>query len=160
MQIIYANPSEWLIDAVMVTEALLWSEGVVNLTKAAASRPRPYVYHDDRKSSEFKKDASRSFFSGHSTFAFTGAVIASTLINAKIDSDRLKRWIWISELSAAAPTAALRVASGKHFPSDVIVGAAVGGFTGWIIPRIHRRSDDSRLSIRIFPDLGLSWRLN
>ncbi len=32
----------------------------------------------------------------------------------------------------------LRVWSGNHYPSDVIAGAAVGSFIGWLVPRMHK----------------------
>jgi len=31
----------------------------------------------------------------------------------------------------------LRVAGGKHFPTDVIGGAVLGSAIGWLVARIH-----------------------
>jgi membrane-associated phospholipid phosphatase len=33
----------------------------------------------------------------------------------------------------------LRVAAGKHYLSDVAVGAAAGSFFGWVFPYMHRQ---------------------
>ena len=37
-------------------------------------------------------------------------------------------------------TAALRVAAGQHFPTDVIVGSLIGAGTGVTVPLLHRGS--------------------
>ena len=38
----------------------------------------------------------------------------------------------------ATAVSALRVASGKHWPTDVVAGAAVGSAIGWVVPFLHR----------------------
>jgi len=41
-------------------------------------------------------------------------------------------------LYAGAPgVTALRVAAGKHFPTDVLASAALGSGIGWVVPTIH-----------------------
>jgi membrane-associated phospholipid phosphatase len=40
-----------------------------------------------------------------------------------------------------------RVASGRHFYSDVLVGAAAGTAIGTLIPYIHERNKRSKISI-------------
>jgi membrane-associated phospholipid phosphatase len=47
--------------------------------------------------------------------------------------------IWVFGLATATTTAITRVTSGRHFPTDVLVGAAVGSLTGWLIPRLHKK---------------------
>jgi hypothetical protein len=48
-------------------------------------------------------------------------------------------------LSGSLP---LRVQAGKHFPTDVLVGAAVGSAIGYFIPYFHRqKSNNHQLSI-------------
>ena len=39
--------------------------------------------------------------------------------------------------AGAVGVAALRVAAGKHFPTDVVAGAALGSAVGWLVPTIH-----------------------
>ena len=40
-----------------------------------------------------------------------------------------------------------RVAAGRHFPSDVIVGAIVGSAIGHLVPRSHRLGGDTNIHI-------------
>ena len=48
------------------------------------------------------------------------------------------RWIVAGTyLALASATAALRVAAGEHFPTDVIVGAAAGSAVGAAVPLLH-----------------------
>ena len=37
----------------------------------------------------------------------------------------------------AATTGALRVAAHKHFPTDVLAGAALGSAIGWFVPQLY-----------------------
>ncbi|MDR0411846.1 MAG: phosphatase PAP2 family protein [Treponema sp.] len=39
----------------------------------------------------------------------------------------------------AAEIASMRIVSGSHFLTDVLTGAAIGSFHGWIIPFLHKR---------------------
>ena len=46
--------------------------------------------------------------------------------------------LWASSLSVASLTAYARVKAGMHYPSDVLVGAAVGTAIGLAVPWLHR----------------------
>ena len=48
-----------------------------------------------------------------------------------------KTAVWGSSLLMASITASLRVISGMHFLSDVLIGAAVGSLIGYLVPLIH-----------------------
>jgi len=45
-------------------------------------------------------------------------------------------------LAAASATGYLRVRAGKHYWSDVVVGALVGGAVGLLVPLLHDVGDD------------------
>jgi membrane-associated phospholipid phosphatase len=54
------------------------------------------------------------------------------------------RWVapvWVIGMTLASTTAIARVAAGKHFWTDILVGAAVGSATGVAIPALHRRRE-------------------
>lgn len=111
------------------------------VTKYAVGRPRPYVYSDDPRLKAYAehqgKDSHLSFFSGHSSTTFAASVAGSYLF-AQASSDRPARaGVWGFELALAAATARLRTRAGKHFYSDVIVGAIVGAGVGYLVPRLH-----------------------
>ena len=64
--------------------------------------------------------------------------------------------------TAAAGVGYMRYESGRHFPTDIIVGAAVGSALGWGIPALHRVAD-GRFAVAPFVDgrsVGLALRLD
>ena len=66
------------------------------------------------------------------------AVFTSTVYGDYFPTSDYKTYVWIASLGIAASCAVLRVTSGSHFPTDVIVGAVVGSSVGYLIPYIHR----------------------
>ncbi len=93
--------------------------GVTVLVQEAIGRDRP-VFYTDAASGMNPADVRPSFPSGHSAIAF--ALATSYLLSR----DAPSRTARIGAIAAATAVAVLRVASAKHFPSDVVGGAAVG----------------------------------
>jgi membrane-associated phospholipid phosphatase len=48
-----------------------------------------------------------------------------------------RAWNAVVLYGAATGVGALRVAAGKHFPTDIIVGAVLGSAIGWLVPTLH-----------------------
>ena len=48
-------------------------------------------------------------------------------------------WPWALALIGGGAVAVGRVAAGRHFPSDVVVGALLGSTTGSLLPLAHAR---------------------
>jgi len=122
-------------------EALAISVFINAVTKYAVGRPRPYVYSDDPRLRAYAesegKDSHLSFFSAHASNTFAASVAGSYLF-AQASTDKAARaGVWGFELAVAAATARLRTRAGKHFYSDVIVGAIVGAGIGYLTPRLH-----------------------
>ncbi len=155
---------------VLYGESMLYSFGVKYLFKAFISRKRPYVYREDTSSELLSdQDAINSFPSGHTTMAFTSAVFTSYVFCLSNPESKFKIPFWISTLSLAGLTGALRISSGSHFLSDVIAGAAIGSFFGFLIPYLHlNRSNDKTmrgtnngLNITLLPEgFGISVNLS
>ena len=74
---------------------------------------------------------SRSYFQLATFSFFTAKVFSDTNPNSK-----LRPWVWSSAALLPAVTGYLRVKGGKHFPTDVIVGYAVGAAIGILVPGI------------------------
>ena len=53
-------------------------------------------------------------------------------------------------LTAETGAAALRVAAGKHYPSDVVAGAAVGSLVAWGFVYMHLK-DNTLWGMRAVP---------
>lgn len=127
-----------LLNASFVyTEALTANLFFNFATKLSARRPRPYTHNVAAKDDPDPDDRNVSFYSGHSSTAFTAAV-AGSLLFAESAPDRASRHVvWGLELALAGATANLRVRAGKHYYSDVVVGALVGTGIGTLVPVLH-----------------------
>jgi membrane-associated phospholipid phosphatase len=70
--------------------------------------------------------------------------------------------VWCATIGLASSSAILRVTSGAHFPTDVIVGAIVGSGIGYFIPYIHRTRNDNLSVHPLFSPagtgIGLAYR--
>ena len=63
-------------------------------------------------------------------------------------------WLWAGSLTAATAAASLRVAAGKHFPSDVLAGAAMGSLIGLGFAQLHRPDGLGLWGTQLWPTLG------
>jgi membrane-associated phospholipid phosphatase len=116
--------------AVAAVEAGLWAEGATELLKAAVGRARPVLYTDGAAAVAADKESMRSFPSGHTALAFSLAT-SYWLARRDLTGDPGAAG-WLG-LVAAAGVGVMRVASGKHFPSDVLAGAVIGSASGLIV---------------------------
>ena len=55
--------------------------------------------------------------------------------------------VWIATESIATTIGVVRVASGSHFPSDVLVGAAAGVGFGLLVPWLHERPEQTTVQV-------------
>jgi len=130
---------DWQTYLLMYAETLALNGGAGQLVKAVTGRTRPYAYNPDVPV-ELKMSpiARESFYSSHTSFAFSSAVfLAATLVDYGADADLAPYAVGLAALGATA-VGVLRYASGKHFPTDVLVGALAGSLIGWAIPALHR----------------------
>ena len=138
------NIQIFLSDVVLFLEAESIIIGVTRCAKGLSERPRPYTYNSNLPLGTRQRKASfESFWSGHASLAFTTAVFAGYVYQNHHPRSRFIIPVWITGISCATATSILRVSSGNHFPSDVIVGAAAGSFIGWVIPWIHKEKSHS-----------------
>ena len=141
----YRNQDEKAIevwrDLVLYGEVVAYASAFSIYAKTFLIHPRPLVFTENSPMSERTNGDSRSsFVSEHTTGAFAAAVFTGYTFGLRHPGSTWVPWIWTSALGAAATVGVLRVASGKHFPSDVLAGAALGAFIGYAVPRMHRGS--------------------
>ena len=123
----------------MYLETALVNYGITNLVKVLTKRTRPYAYNTGLDNElKLTKNTRRSFFSGH-----TSHVAASTFFTAKVLTDMNPEgsnntMYWITAATIPAITGYLRVKGGKHFPTDVLIGYAVGAIVGILVPELHK----------------------
>jgi membrane-associated phospholipid phosphatase len=164
--ILKGRPGEGATLAVMLGELYTFLLGTSYTTKALVGRKRPYAFNP-RMTLEEKyliassegRDVYFSFFSGHATSAFAAATFTSTVFTDLFGPSKWSYLVWGSTLTLAGMTAYSRVKAGEHYPSDVIVGAAVGSAIGYLVPRMHRVGAGGRVSVVAGPtQLGLRVR--
>ncbi len=152
-------PRWFWTDTVILLEAVFFAGALTNMAKWAFNRYRPYMYvptaspeeyagilqGEDDSRAEFEdafedRDAALSFWSGHSALVFSAMTTSATLMTYKHLGDHPAPLIamWAGTIAYGLTVAVLRVRSGKHFPSDVIVGGLVGATCGLVIPALHR----------------------
>jgi membrane-associated phospholipid phosphatase len=125
-------------DLVVAEAALVTSAAQVSLSFAVA-RPRPRVYSESAPlDSRTDANAQRSFFSGH--VANTMATSVAALRTLQRLHQPVLGWITFGVgVAGTGLVGASRVLSGAHFPSDVLIGAALGAGVGLAIPALHDR---------------------
>lgn len=126
-----------LVDLVVVLESALATSAVQVPVAYAVGRPRPRDYGTAAPIGErTNANAARSFFSGHvaNTLAMT---LATTRALRRTGHGRLAWAALAFGVTASAFIGVSRVAAGSHFPSDVLVGYAVGTAFGIAIPALH-----------------------
>lgn len=131
----------WGKEAVVLFEVLSVNLAVTNLVKLAVRRPRPYSYDADSPVGDPTLDEARlSFFSGHTSTAFALASAYAYLFQLRHPRSRWVAPVWVLGMSLASVTAVARVEAGKHFWTDVIVGAVAGTSVGLLVPALHRNT--------------------
>lgn len=130
----------WLTDAVVITEAVVWSGAVQDIVRRAVRRPRPYMYTPGlNPGAREGPEADFSFFSGHTSNTFAMATATAYTYSLRHPHSKYKWLVWTLAMAGATTEPVLRTLSGEHFPTDCIVGALVGSSFGVLIPALHRR---------------------
>ncbi len=127
-------------------------------------RFRPDVYRTDL-TMDYRTNGNyrNSFFGGH-----IAVIATSTFFVSKVYADYHPHspWKWVFYGASAASTAAMgymRLQAGKHFLSDVLLGAAVGIGSGILVPQVHKNLDNPRawsLSPTYYQGPGLAFSYN
>jgi membrane-associated phospholipid phosphatase len=128
------------------TEAVVLATGVTGLLKGVLGRSRPYVSADTNpRDFKFGKGFSgedrASFPSGHTTVAFAAASSVTS------EAQRIwpgHTWIVAPVMYGGATLVGLsRMYHNKHWASDVVLGAAVGTFSGIKVVRYSHAHPDN-----------------
>jgi len=116
---------------------LFATKGITDLTKGIVARPRPLPCLEPelaglRKNIDHAYDHN-SFFSGHASSAFFAMTFLNKRIRAIMRNEmtpgKYNKYSWVSPATAfswATFVGWTRIHAYKHFPTDIIVGAAAG----------------------------------
>jgi membrane-associated phospholipid phosphatase len=141
----------------MYAESIGLAYSLSGFIQSLVVRYRPYAYSSPPPSDIGSTDINSSFPSRHSTLAFTTAVFAATVFDELHPDSPYRPWLWAGGLGVATAIAGIRVASGDHFVSDVVAGAALGALIGYAVPKLHevnlsrRGPDGSGTSLDLSP---------
>jgi membrane-associated phospholipid phosphatase len=120
-------------DLLLVGEAVAISGVLTQAAKYATARQRPYAYFGTGYNG---RDGHASFWSGHTSFAFSAAAAGGTV--ARLRGYAGWPWVYGVGFTAAAATGYLRVAADKHWLTDVLAAAVSGTAVGLAVPLLHR----------------------
>jgi membrane-associated phospholipid phosphatase len=138
----------WLAYCIMYTEAFLLTFGTKDLLKNTIIRYRPYMYEEGVPEGQ-ESDYYNSFPSGSTSLAFLSATFLSTTFMQEYPGSKYKLPVIIGSYSLATAVSAMRITSGAHFITDVLAGAAIGSFYGWIIPFLHKNNSNNNVTMNV-----------
>ncbi|GAB4302815.1 MAG: hypothetical protein Kow0090_18450 [Myxococcota bacterium] len=121
----YRAHSEIILEATVLTGL------ITQAAKFSLPRERPYAHYSTL--AKIGGDDNLSFFSGHTSISFAIAT-SSSYILSKAHPENAP-YYWSASLALALLTGYLRIASDRHYASDVLVGAAVGTLTGYLVAK-------------------------
>lgn len=124
---------------VMAFEAYALTGGITNILKATVKRYRPYTYNtalsiEDRTNATARK----SFPSGHTSSAAVATFFTAKVLTDIYPHSKYKPLIWTAAATIPAVTGYLRYKAGKHFPTDILAGYAIGASIGYLVPALHK----------------------
>jgi len=132
----FALPKNQQTQYIQLAVQNVWiMANITQTVKMLALRNRPYTQVPGFVSS--KTDDHFSFFSGHSAITATAA---TTAILMALNQPNIPTWGKAAAYTAgglALATAGLRIAAGKHYPSDVVTGILVGVAVAVINTKLH-----------------------
>lgn len=143
-------------DTLVFVETLSLNGALVTAAKYLVQRPLPRTYAGDSRLVHQPRGY-RSFYSGHTSIIF--AALSATSMTLRLRYGE-RWWPWVATLLIGGSVAVERVADGRHFPTDVMLGAAMGTLVGIAVPWLHARPRSFAHGLFALPvraGAGLGW---
>lgn len=129
---------QWHGNFAVFANTATWTYATTEWSKVVIRRKRPVLYTEDAAAAAELRNSQMSMPSGHTALAFAAATSYFVMAGRQHLAHRTRNAALL--YAGAVAVASLRVAAGKHFPTDVIAGAALGSAIGWLVPTIHPTS--------------------
>lgn len=144
----------------MYLQGFFLNAGLVSLAKGKTNRYRPFSYLSLEQIGNLRGEAREefledvvdddiedSFYSGDAAATSFGLIFFAKIFNDYYPDSKWRKVVWAGSIAGTGLGAFFRAKSGKHFPTDVLVGSTVGAGLGLLIPHLHKRKQKSPLSI-------------
>ncbi|WP_298391307.1 phosphatase PAP2 family protein [Hydrotalea sp.] len=126
--------------AYAVGSGVILSAGVAELLKLSVNRARPYTTYPQLIHPFDATESGYSLPSGHVSLAFANATGLAL---------SFKKWyITVPAFTWATAVGYSRLYLGEHYPSDVVIGAAVGSGSAWLSHWLTEKYFQKRKNIR------------
>jgi len=129
------TPEQWHGNFAVLANSASWTAAAAEWIKVLVHRERPVMYTSGAAAAASNLDNVESFPSGHTALAFAAATTYTVLAARQHYPHRARDSILL--YAGATAVGVLRVLAGKHFPTDVLGGAALGSGIGWLVPTMH-----------------------
>ncbi len=117
-------------------------------------RYRPETYRTDKTPAEKTGGNYRNaFFAGHVALVGTATFFMAKIYNDYHPHNGFKYVVWGVAIAATGTTAYLRHIAGKHFPTDIAVGTAIGVLSGVLVPELHKNKKFTDRGLGLSPTM-------
>jgi membrane-associated phospholipid phosphatase len=118
-------------------------------------RFRPYAYNPNAPLNDrLEGGAKNSFFAGHVALVGTASFFTAKVFADYNPDSKLRHLLYALATTATVGTGYLRHRGGKHFPSDIVIGTAVGTLSGILVPHWHKNKDPRKNAVSLLPYFG------
>lgn len=130
--------------AALYGETFFITIGTTLLIKTTVKRTRPFAYNPAAPLvKKTARNARTAFLSGHTSISAANAFFAAKVFADYYPESKWKPAVWTTAVVIPAITGYLRVRAGKHYPTDVIAGYALGAAVGVLIPHWHKKKREN-----------------
>jgi len=132
------SPGQTRGNLAVLVNSVGWTAASTEWLKVLVHRKRPVLYTGAATAAAPFRNNQQSFPSGHTSVAFAVATSYLAIAQREHLPHRARNATFL--FGGAAGIGALRMAGGKHFPTDVIGGAILGSGIGWLVAAVHPKS--------------------
>ena len=129
----------WITYTMLYLEAQAINSAAYAVGAGTVRRMRPIMYNPDVSMDvKLGTNTTNSFFSGHTSVVATSTFFMVT-VYYDLHPEARNKMLWYGMASVPPAIAGyFRYRAGKHFPTDIMTGFAVGAMTGILVPEWHK----------------------
>jgi membrane-associated phospholipid phosphatase len=129
------SPQQARGNLAVLAHSVSWTAASTAWLKVLVHRKRPVLYTSAATAAAPYASNQQSFPSGHTSVAFAIATSYLVMANREHLPHRTRNAILL--YGGASSVGVLRLAGGRHFPTDVLGGAVLGAGIGWLVAAVH-----------------------